>query len=189
MDGSGVLAGFEDLDDPKVFLRGEKHILKANALNFALEFDDDKAVLAPDLDTKSVEKLLQTAAKPTKTRWINLWCPERQKDTVKALAKHYGFSPRTCGLMICDPEKPAMVAMESYQTHGMRARMHRWKLDRQSIDSHAVDLEMTPTYEKLASHDAGLDLNHYRLVNEVWYYCSVDWGSKCKKPAKLQGHG
>lgn len=24
-----------------------------------------------------------------------------------------------------------------------------------------------------------LDLNHYRMVNEVWHYSSVDWGHKC----------
>ena len=28
--------------------------------------------------------------------------------------------------------------------------------------------------------DQPLDLNHYRLVNEVWHYSSVDPGKRCK---------
>lgn len=183
MDGSRVLPGFEDFDDRNVYNIGKDYILKANALSFALEFDSDKALFASNLDRDAIGQLLQATPKPTKTRWINLWCPEQQKGTVEALATHYGFSPRTLGLMISDPYKPALVPMENRHSR-LRARIHRLKLDRQSFESHAADVEMSPTYDQPASHTVGLDLNHYRIVNEVWYYCSVDWGSKCEKSVR-----
>ena len=178
MDGSRTLPGFENFDDPNVYHRGAKHILKANALNFVLEFDSDKALLASDLDSESIAELLRSKTEPTKTRWINLWSPEQQKKTVKALANRYGFSPRTEGVMISDPHRPAVVTTTNQQNR--RRAMLPWLKDRSSFDSHAEDVEMTPTREQPPSHATSLDMNHYRMVNEVWYYCSVDWGNRCK---------
>ncbi|KAL8793541.1 MAG: hypothetical protein Q9195_003914 [Heterodermia aff. obscurata] len=173
MDGSRTLLGFENFDDPNVYHRGAKHILKANALNFVLEFDSDKALLASDLKSDSIAELLQTPIEPTKTRWINLWSPEQQKKTVKALATYYGFSPRTEGVMTSDPGRPAVVTTANQQNR--KRAMLPWLKDRSSSDSHAEDVEMTPTHERPPTHATSLDMNHYRMVNEVWYYCSVDW--------------
>lgn len=178
MDGSRVLPNFKDFDKPDVYKDGEKYILRANALNFVLEFDSDEALYASGLNTDSVKSLLQATPKPTKTRWINLWCPEQQKDTVKALATHYGLSPRNIGLMISDPYKPDVAATEIPQSP-FRTMIHRFK-DRSSFDSHAADVEMTSTDESPVSHATSLDLNHYRIIDEVWYFCSIDWGDKCK---------
>lgn len=178
MDGSRVLPNFKDFDDPDVFKAGAKNSFSAEALNFALEFDDDKALYASDLNTGSVISLLHATPKPTKTRWINLWCPEKQKDTVKALANHYGFSRRTLAVMTTDPHKPDVAATEIPQSP-LRAMYNRLK-DRSSFDSHALDVEMSSTSESPVSHATSLDLNHYRIIDEVWYFCSIDWGDKCK---------
>lgn len=184
MDGSGVLPYFEDFDKADVCKAGEEYILKADALNFAIEFDSDKALLALELNTASVQQLLQAEPGSTKTRWLGLWCPERQRETVTALATHYGFSPRLLGLMCQDPEKPVVAAMEIPQSR-LKAMLHHWKPERASFESQGADLEMTPAFKQSASHALNLNLNHYRVVDQVWYYCSVDWGSKCKRPARL----
>ena len=185
MDGSRVLPGFEDFDKANVYKRSEDYIVKADALNFVIEYDSDKALAALALDTTSVEELLRAGLAPTRTRWINLWCPERQKQTVTAIAKHYGFSPRLLALMTSDPDKPVVAPMENHQSR-MRAMMHRWKTERPSFESQAADIEMMKTLEEPASHATTPDLNHYRIVNEVWYFCSVDWGSRCKMLDRLR---
>lgn len=182
MDDSHARLGFENFDDPNVYHRGAKHVLKANALNFVLEFDSDKALLASDLGSEPITELLQTELEPTKTRWINLWSPELQKKTVKALATRYGFSRRTEGVMTSDPGRPAVVTTSNQQNR--KRAMLPWLKDRSSFDSHAEDVEMTPTREQPPSHATSLDMNHYRMVNEVWYYCSVDWGTRCKGSVK-----
>lgn len=187
MDGSRVLPNFKDFDKPDVYKAGEKYNLRADALNFALEFDSDEALYASDLKTDSVISLLQATPKPTKTRWINLWCPERQKDTVEAIGTHYGLSPRNIGLMTTDPNKPVVAATEIPQSP-FRAMFHRLK-DRSSLDSHAADVEMTSTDESPVSHSASLNLNHYLIIDEVWYFCSVDWGDKCKGSGRTCDQG
>lgn len=42
------------------------------------------------------------------------------------------------------------------------------------IESHEM------TYS--GSRAGEIDLNYYHLVDEVWHFCSVDWGSRCKMP-------
>ena len=179
MDGTRVLPGFEDLDKADVYKKSEDYIAKEDALNFAVEYDSNQALVALDLGTTAVNDLLKVEFPGTRTRWINLWCPEKQKETVKSLAKHYNFSPRLLALMTSDPEKPVVAAMEHHQSRRDRV-MQRWKLDRPSFESQAADIEMLQGLPEPASHATNPNLNHYRIVNEVWYYCSVDWGSKCR---------
>ena len=179
MNGSGILPGFEDLDKADVYKKSEDYIAKEDALNFAVEYDSDQALVALELDATAVKGLLQAKFPSTKTRWINLWCPEQQKQTVAALAEHYKFSPRLELLMKSDPDKPVVAAMEHHQSRRDRV-MQRWKLDRPSFESQAADIEMMQGFPEPASHAENPNLNHYRIVNEVWYYCSVDWGSKCR---------
>lgn len=41
-----------------------------------------------------------------------------------------------------------------------------------------------PESEPESEPASELNLNYYQFVNEVWHFCSVDWGSRCKT---LQG--
>lgn len=179
MDDTRILPGFEDLDKADVYKKSEDYIAKENALNFAVEYDSDLALVALGLDTTAVEGLLKAKFPSTRTRWINLWCPDLQKETVTALAKYYKFSPRLAALMKTDPDKPVVAAMEHHQSRRDRV-IQRWKSDRPSFESQAADIEMMQGLPEPASHATNPNLNHYRIVNEVWYYCSVDWGSKCR---------
>lgn len=49
-----------------------------------------------------------------------------------------------------------------------------------SVDSHSGDIEGHHELTEFESRSGELDLNYYRLVDEVWHFCSVDWGSRCK---------
>ena len=181
MDASHVPTGFEDFDDPETYRKCEEHILKADALNFILEFDSDTAHIALDKDSKAMQELLHLESDPNKTRWISLWCPERQKETIEALADYYGFSPRLSGLMRQDPNKPVVVPLANHQSR-RRDVINRFKFERQSFESQVADMEMTLATDSTATHAMGADINHYRLVDEIWYYCSVDWGTRCIDP-------
>ena len=103
--------------------------------------------------------------------------------TLQALASYYEFSPRLLGLMGCDPLKPALVVHEEHLNKGqalVRACKERMSIDRHSSDPEALELEEPSDYEKPPN------LNHYRIVDEVWHFCSVDWGFKCKAPLNHQ---
>ena len=188
MDGTNILPNFKDFDKADVCKAGERYILQADALNFALEFDSEQAHLGLGLSPTSVQQLLDTEKANTKSRWICLWCPEQQRDIVVALAAHYGFSPRLRGFMCQNPEQPAVATMDNHQNHyrNMLPGLRRLKSERASFETQSPDLEMTPTFEQPASLALGLDLNHWRMVDQVWYYCSVDWGDKCKVVSRLQ---
>ena len=52
-------------------------------------------------------------------------------------------------------------------------------MERRSVESHSLDLEKEGMPDTSTSHPPLLDLSHYKLVEEVWHYCSVDWSNKC----------
>ncbi len=79
--------------------------------------------------------------------------------------------------MGCEPLTPALVVPE--ESLSRRQAIYKAYKERKSMDTHSSDPE---AHEMEESHktDEPLDLNHYRIVDEVWHYCSVDWGSKCE---------
>lgn len=98
----------------------------------------------------------------------------------KVLANHYGFSPRLAGLMCCQPGSPVRAGVETIQD-GMRAtKPAMQKAEIKSVGSHSTDMELQENGIESDDDPTFVDLNHYNIVNEVWYFCSVDWGSKCK---------
>ena len=92
--------------------------------------------------------------------------------------------------MQCDPLKPVPVVTEFTQSR-LSGRFFRKKDNKeneerettknQNLQVDEIDMEKAAKDSSSSAHVAkGLDLNHYKVINEVWYYCSVDWGSKCK---------
>ena len=79
--------------------------------------------------------------------------------------------------MGCEPLTPALVVQEEHVSRRkafVQAYKERMSTDKHSLDPEALEMEET------RDHDEPLDLNHYRIVDEVWHFCSVDWGSRCK---------
>lgn len=52
-------------------------------------------------------------------------------------------------------------------------------LERKSVESQSLDLEKDGMATSISPRPNMPDLSHYRLVEEVWHYCSVDWSNKC----------
>lgn len=76
--------------------------------------------------------------------------------------------------MCSDHSKPLTPAVvEHPQKSSLSSMMHR----------HQDDIEMAPpgASEVESELESELNLNYYHLVNEVWHFCSVDWGSRCKR--------
>ena len=80
MAGFSDLPIFEDFDDEIVYKKGEHYIFEADALNFVIEFDSDKAIAALKLSATSVQDLinakvglsLQEHASQRTTLWIDI---------------------------------------------------------------------------------------------------------------------
>jgi len=139
-------------------------------------------------------------------RTSNIWAPELQKDLVKvcivqrfmpqlanmqplqSIALRYDFSPRLLGSMCSEPLKPIPIPPNQHISllHGLRY-LHREKGDQEveekSILDGAADVEgrlSSLEQRSIRSTRPSLDLNHYRIVDDVWHFSSVDWGRNCK---------
>ena len=58
MAGFSDLPMFENFDDGEVYKRDERYIFQAEAQNFVIEFDMDKAIAALNLPAASIKELL-----------------------------------------------------------------------------------------------------------------------------------
>jgi hypothetical protein len=153
-----------------------------------MDFGDDDAFCAFDLGSDSFSRLLSTPRPPNlHTRWINLWLPYNQKDTLHTLAKHYDFSPRLLGMMCSDPLPPKPDALQTKKSSATLASGKSHKSFR-SRKSHKSKEESLDSEESIGMtdmmHSTQLemvkDLSHYHIVDEVWHWSTVDWGRRCK---------
>lgn len=80
--------------------------------------------------------------------------------------------------MLTDPDKPipAIVPIQPNVVHAIKNTS--FPKGFKSVESDSGDIESHHELAEVESDD--LDLNFYRLINEVWHFCSVDWGAGCK---------
>lgn len=182
MERINTIPGFDDLDQEEAFVRLEEAVLKATTLNFAIEFDNEKASAAVDLNEESLQKYLTTArTSKESTRWINIFAPDQQPLFVKKIAKYYNFSPRLEGIMCAKQHTPRAVGSVSTTSRPLANGQPRTNRGpRKSTENPSIDLEMHNIGTSSTSEAQALDLSHYKLVNEVWHYCSVDWAPQRK---------
>ncbi|MCJ1468059.1 hypothetical protein MMC07_006685 [Pseudocyphellaria aurata] len=178
MANGGSSQRFENFDDPPVYKRYEAAVLKADTLNMVIEFDSTKAQVVLDVNSPEMKEILRPKQmSSTTTRWINIWGPERQKDVIEAIASRYRFSPRLLLLMLTEhAPMPAAGSTLQDDVHAITAspRPKSFK----SVENHYGDIEGHYELGKSDPPPGKLDLNYYHLVNEVWHFCSVDWGSQ-----------
>jgi hypothetical protein len=190
---------FRDFDSKSNFDLFDKQMGESKSSNFCLDFGEDNAFCAFDLDAQSYHKLL-TSSRPAElhTRWINIWMPYNQKDLIKTLARQFDFTPRLLGTMESDPVPPRATA--SLRTQKSSSTL-RSKLSRKSKNSNkssksgsikeraneaneaSLDSEESIGMTEIM-HSAQLemvqDLSHYQLVDDVWHYSTVDQGRRCE---------
>ena len=182
MDTIQSIPGFRDFDDAEVCATVEEAVVKETTLNFAVEFDNDKAFAAVDLDSEGLRRYLAVKRAPQRsTRWINIFAPDQQAQSVKHIAQYYNFSPRLTGIMCSKQHTPSTVGTRNSISNSRSdgQPMRTGKICK-SMDSLSADLEMHSVNTAGTSEAPALDLSHYRLVNEVWHYSSVDWDAHRK---------
>ncbi|KAJ5091607.1 hypothetical protein NUU61_006477 [Penicillium alfredii] len=170
---------FQDIDDP-IHFRGYMHRLE-NPLtrNFVLDFGNEDAWCAADLNTDELKLLLnKPRAKYFGTRWIHIWAPEEQKDTIKAITTHYGVSERLQGMMCTEPvlhrPKPAALPRKRH------SQLQDVDLSPQEPD----DLESAYALKNVPDQDEGHEaakmksLTFAQVTNQIWHFSSVDHGPR-----------
>ncbi|KAH0559734.1 hypothetical protein GP486_003749 [Trichoglossum hirsutum] len=185
----GLELKFVDLDRDDEYVACNRYLRDPETLNFVLDFGTDEAWVAVNvLGNELVGLLAHKRPSALTTRWINIFAPNRQVDVVKALAKHYAFSPRLYGLMCLEPLKPQIVAAteeppsttERFKNYARRERQRlRASYDPQSPT--AARNPEDPLELRQAAPVSGtkrLDVNHYHIVDGVWHWSSMDYGEK-----------
>lgn len=71
------------------------------------------------------------------------------------------------------PSTPAVV--EHPQKSSLSSIIHR-----QQDDIEMASPPVLGASDPESEPESELNLNYYQFVNEVWHFCSVDWGSRCK---------
>ena len=84
MAAASTLPGFNDFDEIKHFEKLEEAVLKETTLNFAIEYDSDKAYAAVNIETETLQRFLAANRAPNaSTRWISIFAPDQQPGFVK----------------------------------------------------------------------------------------------------------
>ncbi|KAI9800774.1 MAG: hypothetical protein M1833_003191 [Piccolia ochrophora] len=169
---------FYDLDVDENFLALANSIKDINARNFVVDFGKDEALAAVDIEESRWPEVLD-AERPLSrsTRWIHIFAPNLQTNLVKQLKARYGFSRRLEAIMCQDPMIPRTSPPD--QSHGQLQHLRDKIRGRRGSLTGEHDLEKEVDAGRAKPRTLELpDLNHYRLVDEVWHYCSVDWGDK-----------
>jgi hypothetical protein len=199
LDNWTIRGSIKDLDHIGNLDEFNRCLVSAKSRNFVLDFSDDEAYCGFDLDAEAYTALLTTPRPPElNTRWINIWLPHDQKDTIAAVAKQYDFTPRLLGFM-CSPPVKTSRSNQSSETSSRTSIFHRPRhtgtgngesylrsgLKRSPPSSRMQDSSSEDTiglYSLGASSSpSGFQeaLNPYSMANEIWHYSSVDWGRRC----------
>ncbi|KAJ5769656.1 hypothetical protein N7520_004215 [Penicillium odoratum] len=170
---------FKDIDDNTNF-RTYMHLLeKSETQNFVLDFGNEDAYCATDLVSVDFKALLsQPRSKCFGTRWIHLWAPEEQTETIKVIMSLYGLSERLQGLMsapVCSPVQTATAPNKR------RSRTRDVDLDHEFNDlENALALKNLNLREHEGLHDTSSfkHLTFSQVTNQIWHFSSVDHGPR-----------
>ncbi|KAJ4367518.1 hypothetical protein N0V83_007101 [Neocucurbitaria cava] len=181
---------FRDFDHERNFDLFDRQTRNPRSSNFCVDFGEDDAYCAFDLDASSYSKLL-SSPRPQQlhTRWINIWMPHNQKDLIRTLAGHFDFTPRLLGTMRSDPVPPRSVSLHKKKSSStLRSRFSHKSNKSESIKARAreanqasLDLEESIGMSEIMQStqlEVVRDLNHYQLVDDVWHWSTVDWGRR-----------
>ncbi|KAF2199018.1 hypothetical protein GQ43DRAFT_377250 [Delitschia confertaspora ATCC 74209] len=189
LDDKEIVSSFRNFDEERHFELFDREVRNPSSRNFVIDFGEDSAFCAFDLRSDSIARLIQTPRPPSlHTRWINIWIPYDQKDTLHALARNYDFSPRLLALMCSNPVPPkpkkdlrrrksestlkfSKTSNRSQRSSQGSGPKHGSRLD--SEESVGMEELMESTQMELVR-----DTSHYHIVDEVWHWSSVDWGRR-----------
>lgn len=196
LEDDNIRHNFRDFDSERNFDLFDRQTRDPKSNNFCIDFGEDKAFCAFDLDAQSYEKLLN-APRPTElhTRWIHLWMPYNQKDLIRTLATHFDFTPRLAGLMKSDPiQSRTGTSLKAKKSSSTLRSLVSHKSVRSEKDS-SVKERARQANEEILDEESSIgltslmqstqmemvrDMSHYQLVNDVWHWSTVDKGRRCE---------
>jgi hypothetical protein len=176
---------FRNFDDERNFDLFDRQTRNPSSTNFCIDFGEDDAFCAFDLDAHAYSKLLRTPRpQGLHTRWINIWMPYNQKDLIRVIGQHFDFTPRLLGMMRSDPCPPkAQPLRKGKSSSTLRSKFSgassRAKHATQTSEDSESSIGMTELMHS-TQLEMVQDLSHYQLVNDVWHWSTVDWGRRCK---------
>ncbi|USP74309.1 hypothetical protein yc1106_01583 [Curvularia clavata] len=194
LEDDNIRHNFRDFDSERNFDLFDRQTRDPKSNNFCIDFGEDKAFCAFDLDAQSYEKLLN-APRPTElhTRWIHIWMPYNQKDLIRTLATHFDFTPRLAGLMKSDPIQPrtgsslktkkssstlrSLVSHKSVRSEKGSSVKERARQANEEIMDEESSIGMTSMMQS-TQMEMVRDMSHYQLVNDVWHWSTVDKGRR-----------
>ncbi|KAJ5621673.1 hypothetical protein N7528_006456 [Penicillium herquei] len=169
---------FQDIDDLTHFKTYMRQLEQPETRNFVLDFGNEDAYCAINLETEDLRALLsQPRPNCFGTRWIHLWAPEEQTESIKAMTSLYGVSERLQGLMctapVVRPPKPAA------QPKNRRSRNSDLPVDLgHELDDveNAFRLKHMSEHESLQDNSGSLfkNLTFSQITNQIWHFSSVD---------------
>ncbi|KAA8651956.1 uncharacterized protein ATNIH1004_000856 [Aspergillus tanneri] len=174
--------GFHDIDDETHFRIYLGQLQSSQTQNFILDFGNDDAWCAVNLNKNDIALLLRKPKpKCFGTRWINIWNPEVQKESIKAITGHYGVSERLQGMMCTDPVERQKKETTSQPSENLPKSPSTNRLPHVS---RMDDLEEAPGLkdvmdpEKIQTVASFRGLTFAHVVNQIWHFCSVDHGQR-----------
>ena len=169
-----MASAFQDFDDQVVYNDLKSKFTAHSARNFIIDFTSTKALAAYNVEAETLKTLLKReSADKSTTRWINIWCPEEQRDVMKEIGQQYDFSSRLLAIMRSrhDSQYRKKLTSQQHQSPIHEKSAHLTD-DFEDVESNAaISLRPRPSLHPQDEH-----LSHYRIVDEVWHYNSVDWG-------------
>ncbi|OJD26316.1 hypothetical protein ACJ73_02302 [Blastomyces percursus] len=183
---------FRNLDNAIHFAECRGSLVDESTQNFIVDFGDDEAYAAFDLEEEDFAALLSSKRpKSLETRWINIWSPERQPELVQTVASNYKVSARLQAMMVSDPVIPSQdipavsPKLTSIDTEEPEPESEP---EGKSLPTSVADLE--GGYQLGGVQRAGTALSSLdgtgfsrislsQIVNKIWHFSSVDYGEKC----------
>ncbi|EOA82120.1 uncharacterized protein SETTUDRAFT_142102 [Exserohilum turcica Et28A] len=190
LDDDNIRYCFRDFDVERNFDLFDRQTRDPRSNNFCVDFGEDNAFCAFDLDAHAYEKLL-SAPRPAElhTRWIHIWMPYNQKDLIRTLATHFDFTPRLMGLMKSDHVNPnssrtgsSLRAKKSSSTLKSLISHKSQRSERaKQANEEPMDIESSIGLTSMMQStqlEMVRDMSHYQLVNDVWHWSTVDKGRR-----------
>lgn len=149
-----------------------------DARSFAVRFNTDEAQCVLNLDKRLVASIMNESAPSDSgtryTRWLNFWTGSDDKDSITAVAKHYGISPRLTSLLCTTQAKPLKQQRASCDECS--------PLDRNAQSQARIsdsDIESLAGYSASSPNDdpgASRLTDFGAVFGDLWHFCSVDRG-------------
>ncbi|PWW74245.1 hypothetical protein C7212DRAFT_358955 [Tuber magnatum] len=196
--GPEFTAGFENLDEDGVYAECEAALLNRSTKNFIVDFGGEpkiergEAWCALDLDSSKPEtldnlkKLLeQDRPRELRTRWINIFAPHTQRELVRTIAAHYGFTSRHTSVLTAPPATHTHTPIRQKSVPSIRDRLFRRHPSDPSDVEDGSTVDSCANLEAVANAAAPLPVSpgakrggHMEIVSNVWHWHAVEWGGR-----------